>query len=131
MVRRIQVLFESRLIHKPIISNTILETGTVFNIIKSDVTGEHGELIGEIEDEGKANEFIKILKKSGAKVTEIEALIKQEDSCVDCGLCVSLCPTGAIYFDEEQKVKYDLKKCIACRACVRNCPVKAVKYLGE
>ena len=51
MARRIQVLFKGKLMKEPAISYTILETDTTFNILKSIVTTEHGEIIGEIEDE--------------------------------------------------------------------------------
>ena len=43
------------------------------------------------------------------------------DACTQCGLCQSLCPTGAI----TDKVETDAAKCILCRACTAHCPVGA------
>ncbi len=32
--------------------------------------------------------------------------------------CVSACPTGASYYDENQCVQVDYEKCIGCRMCI-------------
>jgi ferredoxin len=44
--------------------------------------------------------------------------------CSACGVCVELCPTGAISLEDELAVDGDL--CILCCSCVRACPEAAV-----
>lgn len=58
------------------------------------------------------------------------------NGCIGCGLCVKVCPSGAISFEknEENKVvsyKFDLKKCIFCGNCAFYCPKNAIKMTKE
>ncbi len=46
-----------------------------------------------------------------------------KDICVECGLCVRLCPVSAI---DLPTGNIDGKACIACLGCVNNCPEQAV-----
>lgn len=41
--------------------------------------------------------------------------------CTKCGLCVKVCPTGAI----NEDISTTAEKCIRCCACVKRCPRKA------
>jgi len=45
-------------------------------------------------------------------------------SCIQCGKCASVCPTGAIV-QENGAVATNLEKCILCMACVAACPEHA------
>lgn len=45
-----------------------------------------------------------------------------DSRCTKCGICGSVCPTGAAKFG-----KTDPETCIRCMACVRSCPVQARK----
>ncbi len=45
------------------------------------------------------------------------------EACNTCGVCVSVCSTGAIVI-EANHVKTDLHSCIMCMACVAHCPKK-------
>lgn len=47
-------------------------------------------------------------------------------SCTHCGLCVTLCPSGAIARGDETRT--DATKCIRCCACVKSCPSHARIY---
>ncbi len=46
------------------------------------------------------------------------------ESCTLCGVCIPLCPTGAIVAGEK-KTETAAERCIACQACVRVCPEQA------
>nr|WP_114987521.1 4Fe-4S dicluster domain-containing protein [Pragia fontium] len=52
-------------------------------------------------------------------------------SCQHCedAPCVSACPTGASYRDENGIVQVDNKKCIGCDYCIAACPYQ-VRYLN-
>ena len=60
-------------------------------------------------------------------ITQIwdEDFIALSDSCTRCGLCASVCPTGAV--DPVNPAAVDTVKCITCCACIRKCPVRAKK----
>lgn len=47
-------------------------------------------------------------------------------SCRECGICLALCPTGAIFKQETAQAGFELKadpeKCIGCGFCASACP---------
>ncbi len=49
--------------------------------------------------------------------------IEVSDLCGQCGVCVEVCPVGAI--DSENTAIIDHVKCITCCACIKNCPENA------
>lgn len=51
--------------------------------------------------------------------------------CVNCGSCVSACPTGAQKLDEAHKHIYDRSLCNMCGLCVSVCPRKALSKYGK
>ena len=53
----------------------------------------------------------------------------EEDECIRCGMCASLCPAHAISPDEPYKTKEDI--CISCTACIAVCPVSARAFKGD
>lgn len=53
--------------------------------------------------------------------------IAVNDSCTQCGVCVDVCPVGAI--NSQDYALIDQEKCITCCACIKNCPqhVRTIK----
>jgi len=50
---------------------------------------------------------------------------KISDACVNCGSCVSDCPSEAISeIDGHHQIDPD--KCVDCGACVSTCPTEAI-----
>jgi len=58
-----------------------------------------------------------------------KTVIIDEESCVGCGACVSLCPKKILYIDGSSgKCKVtDEKSCDRLRGCEKVCPVNAIK----
>lgn len=55
--------------------------------------------------------------------------IKVDDNkCIKCGLCVSLCPMSNISI--EDKVRYH-NKCTMCYRCFAHCPKQAITIIGK
>ena len=54
-----------------------------------------------------------------------------EELCVGCGACVSLCPKKILYIDEKTgKCKVsDESECDRLRGCEKVCPVAAIKII--
>lgn len=63
----------------------------------------------------------RILPKNSARLFTKEP-IAQNAVCNACGICVKVCPSGAI---NAQSLRVDSKRCLRCFACVRRCPKKA------
>lgn len=50
---------------------------------------------------------------------------KTDDTCIDCKLCVTICPMGSIDHEDVSQLN---GICIKCGACIKECPVKAKYY---
>ena len=53
-----------------------------------------------------------------------------EESCIGCGACAAVCPTGAAGV-ENGKATLDREICRLCGACAAACPTGALKQVGK
>lgn len=49
-----------------------------------------------------------------------------EQRCVGCGMCVTVCPHQVFALQEKKAVFVDRDGCMECGACATNCPVEAI-----
>ena len=119
--------FEAGIMNKPIIAETVLETGVKFDIERAKIEGSKGEIVISVpEDSCRA--IVDVLRNKGVEITRLDAPItKDEDNCIHCGACVSVCPVGATSFEYDWRVKMDEKVCVQCGTCVNACPVRVIK----
>ncbi len=54
-----------------------------------------------------------------------KCIIIDNESCMKCGGCVSVCPADALILDKDGIQIND--KCICCLKCITFCPVSAIK----
>ncbi len=124
---KIILCFNSQIIKKPLIAEVILETGALVNINKAtiDITG--GELIINVPDED-AKKVIKSFKSRGVDIITLEKpIVRTDEECVHCGVCISVCPTNVFRYEADGSVSMDHKECIQCGACITACPHNALK----
>ena len=46
--------------------------------------------------------------------------------CNQCGLCIDMCPVGALTRRKNGVVTLDKNTCIGCQACIGFCPIEAM-----
>jgi L-aspartate semialdehyde sulfurtransferase ferredoxin len=130
MKKRIILRFKKSTINKPIVYRLIKDYDLIFNILRANVsTKAESMLVMEIE--GTDENFSKGMEYLGTWDIDIEPIeqdiIRDEEKCVHCGLCTSVCATEALDIDREtMRVQFDYDKCVACELCVKVCPVKAM-----
>jgi len=130
--RKIVLTFPKEKIDKPIVYKLIKEYNLVFNIMKASITpDQEGHLVLELSGENSEIEKgIKYLKEQGVSIQPLSKEIKVNwDKCTQCGACVSICPTDALYIKDRKtmEVAFDPEKCIACELCIRPCPPRAIE----
>jgi ferredoxin len=48
------------------------------------------------------------------------------DTCVGCGACTEVCPTGSLSINDEGKCVVSEDTCVDCGACCGTCPTGAI-----
>jgi len=71
--------------------------------------------------------YYKPKDKDGNYVNIQKVTPKTNSDCINCKLCVSLCPMGSIDADDVSIIK---GICIKCCACIKQCPMQA-KYFDD
>ena len=118
--------FPSNLHEIPYTAEVILETNTKMNIDRANVDAVRAELIVDVPDE-KAEEIIGIFRKKDVEVKKLMKLITwDEESCIHCGACISVCPTGVFKFTSSWNISLEEEKCIRCDVCLKACPICAL-----
>ena len=110
------------------IINEILRYDVTFNILKFS-TGTSGVNILLDVPENKIKEITETLQKNEVIVNKKGRIIIDDDLCLDCGACISLCPTNALHFNELFRLEFDYEKCIGCLLCLDSCPKKAIEEM--
>ncbi len=129
--KRIVLHFPNRLVDQPIVYKLVKEYDLQFNILKAYVTPqEEGLMVLELTGEdANFNKGIEYLESCGVRIQPLsQDVIRNETKCTDCGVCVPICPTGALVIDSlTRKVHFYDNKCIACELCVKICPTRAME----
>jgi ferredoxin len=130
MKKRVILRFKRNTIDKPIVYRLVKDYDLVFNILRANISPK-AESMMVMEIEGEETDFtrgMEYLRTANIGIEPIEQDInRDEERCVHCGLCTSVCATEALDIDREtMRVSFDYEKCVACELCVRVCPVKAM-----
>ncbi len=125
--------FPKRLIDRPIVYHLVKDFDLMINILKATIQPDaEGIMVLEISgDKQNFDKGINFLKKQGIEVQPLSKDIKfDEKVCIHCGVCIPICPVGALKMDKETYlVSFDKEKCIACELCTKICPPKAIKLI--
>lgn len=127
--KRIVLRFGKDISFKPVVYRLVKDYDLVVNIVKADVNPQKKgtmvlEVIGERSEEG-----LNYLRDLGVSVEDHnQGIVRDEEKCVMCGACTSVCPTGALYMERpSMEVRFDIDQCIVCQLCVKVCPMWAME----
>ena len=106
--------------------NEILKHDISFNILKFTTSSSGINLLLDIPED-KIKTITESLKENNIIVNKKGRVNVDAEKCIDCGACISLCPTNALRFDNEYRLEFFEDKCIACLICLDSCPRYAIK----
>lgn len=123
-----KLIYSHGVVEKPILSDVVLKTGVLINILEAKVNAQKGELTVSIPATGdKLREVLDLFREAGVQVQEFAETLRIDwDRCTACGACISPCPTKALGFKEDWTLRFDEERCVACGVCVTACPMKAI-----
>lgn len=108
------------------IINVILAQNISVNILKLSTGTSGTNLLLDIPED-KINSITEELKKNDVIINKKGRVTMDIEKCIDCGACISLCPTEALHMDEKELLEYSLEKCIGCLLCIDSCPRLAIE----
>lgn len=128
---RVLLRFDTSNVDQPVTSQVILELKTPVNILSARMNQQGGEILAEISSD-RADKVIKAFRDRGVIVDTSTLIEKDDDRCIHCGACVSLCPMDALHFEENHTVALDPDLCngSSCGLCVDACIRAAIRLIG-
>ncbi|HUT27325.1 MAG TPA: mercury methylation ferredoxin HgcB [Methanomassiliicoccales archaeon] len=65
--------------------------------------------------------------EQGSTIKPINTLVFHPDRCVNCGICLQVCPHRVFAPGERRVMMVNGADCMECGACQKNCPANAIK----
>ncbi|RXE56192.1 [Fe-S]-binding protein [Methanoculleus taiwanensis] len=111
---------------QPVIARLVKETGVLINVEKANINSTAGEVLIDVPD-ADADLIRRRMEEMGITVRLLEdAIVRDETECIDCGVCIGVCPQKVFYFDEDWKIHLREGLCVLCGKCIRACPHQAL-----
>ncbi|MDD5082030.1 MAG: NIL domain-containing protein [Dehalococcoidales bacterium] len=129
--KRIVLHFPKRLADRAIVYHLVKDFDLQFNILKASITPEEEGLM-VLELTGKQADYdkgIQYLTETGVRIQSLgQNVLRNEERCTQCGVCITLCPTGAFELERPaRRVVFQDEKCLACGLCIKACPPRAME----
>ncbi|MFH1788990.1 MAG: 4Fe-4S binding protein [Candidatus Altiarchaeota archaeon] len=127
-MKKYRLTYPTERLGDAVLAEAILAKKTLVNILRANVDYDEGVLVISVMDTpAKERELISYIKSRGVAVEELSGeIVKDSSRCVDCGVCVGVCPTDAISASEDKVILFDNEACVQCGACIEACPFSAV-----
>ena len=129
--KKVIFTFSPENVERPATYQLIKKYGLWVNILQAKFKPSlGGKLVLEIKgEEEQIKKGLNFVKQIGVGVELLDQeVLWDKAKCVDCGACVSICPTRVLSLDKiTYKLKFDYEKCIVCGNCVEACPLGAIK----
>lgn len=134
MLRRKMILtFPPDVVEEPVTYKLIKEYDLWINILRAKIEpGNIGKLVIEMKGEKyQIEKGLRFIKDLNVIVEFLEQEVRlNEEKCVDCGACVSICPVGALSLSKDTfKLEFNYDRCVICGYCVEACPLQAIEVI--
>ncbi len=110
------------------IINEILRYDITFNILKFSTVSSGVNILLDVPED-KIKRIAESLRKNNVIVNKKGRIIINDDKCIDCGSCISMCPTDALKFNKIDRLEFFYEKCIGCLLCLDSCPRHAIEEM--
>ena len=104
----------------------VLKMGVSFDILKFSTTPKGISLLIDVPQD-KLGDIKESFTNDGITVERKSTVWIDEELCIDCGGCTSICATGALHLDKDYRLKFTQEKCVGCLICLDCCPRMAIK----
>ena len=130
MKRRLTLHFPREAVHQPITYRLAVDFDVAAKILRAQVAPNQlgtmvVELSGDIDELDAAELW---LERQGLGINRAPGEIRIDPLlCVDCGICSSVCPSGALQFEPaDQRLHFETARCLVCEQCIPSCPLSAI-----
>lgn len=130
MKRRLTLHFPRQAVHQPITYRLAVDFDIAAKILRAQVAPNQSgtmvvELSGDIDELDAAELWLESL---GLGLNRAPGEIHIDPvRCVDCGICSSVCPSGALSSSAPGwRLQFDAKICLVCEQCIPSCPLEAI-----
>ncbi|MFQ6539657.1 MULTISPECIES: NIL domain-containing protein [Aphanothece] len=133
MKRRLTLHFPREAVHQPITYRLAVDFDIAAKILRAQIAPNQSgtmvvELSGDIDELEAAESW---LESQGLALNRAPGQIAVDrDRCVDCGICSSVCPSGALGFTAPAwKLHFEAPRCLVCEQCIPSCPLEAISLV--
>lgn len=128
MTIKVSLTFPPSKLTFPLMTILVRKYELEVNILHADIRmNKTGKLIVELSGEKKnIDEALQFIEEQGITCHVFNGTLTwEEDKCVHCGACTSVCPSRALTIDApEYLLAYDKEKCLVCGLCIKACPMR-------
>lgn len=124
---KVSMTFPPSKVTFPLMTKLVREYELEVNILHADIRlNKTGKLIVELTGENnKIEDAMEYIQEQDIEYHVFNGTLKwNEEECVHCGACTSVCPPRALAITPpDYLLSYDREKCLVCGLCTKACPL--------
>lgn len=127
---RLLLRFSEDIVDQPITAQIILDEGVEMNILSARVNAKQGEILVDVPTED-IDKIVKAFQRKGVTVLTPKQIQINNELCIECGACISLCPVKVIGIESDNTINFSVEKCLGrtCGLCIDACPMNAIDLI--